>query len=95
MIGQLFVKLAVKLILVCESSRFRTSSLKACGQLVVNCVHLTVHFVYPSGSLLRVRWSMDVGELYSHLTRSPNSAIEFVDVHSSFAVIRGNKPFTS
>ena len=62
-IGQVFVKLAVKLMLVCVSSRFRTSSLKACGQLKVNCVQLTVHFVYRLVFLLRVRWSVDVGEL--------------------------------
>ena len=71
------VKLAVKLMLVCVSSRFRTSSLKACGQWK------WIEFSWPF-TLSAVWFSFydSVGSWMTvncnRLIRSPNSALEFV-----------------
>ena len=75
--SDVLVKLAVKLILVCVSRRFRTSSLKACGQWkwIVFSWPFTLSTVwfpfYESvGSWMTVNCN--------RLIRSPNSALEFV-----------------
>ena len=90
----LFVKLAVKLILVCVSRRFRTSSLKACGQLKVNCVQLTVHFVYRLVSSY-VSGGPWMSVKCNHPIRSPNSTLEFCWCQFFVCRDRGNKQFTS
>ena len=71
------VKLAVKLVLVCVSRRFRASSLKACGQWkwIVFSWPFTLSAVWFPFYDSVVSW-MTVN--CNRLIRSPNSALEFV-----------------